>query len=205
MTIRAVDKKEKKVIKEVVQIHLETFKGFFLTFLGKGFLRQMYKSYCYHGESKLLVATDEQNNVVGFLAYSSDMSGLYKHMIKHRLIPFLWYSIGAFFRKPKVFMRLIRAFLKPSESRREESYIELSSIGVSPEVKGQGVGSKLIDALKEKVDFSLFKYITLETDVENNEVANKFYIKNGFSIEREFQTREGRKMYEYRYTGDKNG
>ena len=200
--IKTLENSDKKTIEQIVKIHLETFEGFFLTFMGKGFLKQMYSSYVAHEKSNILVATDD-NAVVGFLAYSQDMSGLYKHMIKRRLVPFAWYSLGAFLRKPKVFMRLIRAFLKPGESKREESYIELASIGVDPQAKGQGIGTKLIERLKDEVDFSAFAYITLETDVENNEYANKFYQKNGFKIEREFQTREGRKMYEYRYAQEK--
>lgn len=200
--IKNLDNNDKKIIEQIVKIHLETFEGFFLTFMGKGFLKQMYSSYIRHDKSNILVAIDE-NVVVGFLAYSEDMSGLYKHMIKRRLIPFAWYSLGAFLRKPKVFIRLIRAFLKPGESKREESYIELASIGVDPQAKGQGIGTKLIERLKDEVDFSAFAYITLETDVENNEYANKFYRKNGFNVEREFETREGRKMYEYRYTKEK--
>ena len=200
--IKTLETSDKKIIEQIVKIHMETFEGFFLTFMGKGFLKQMYSSYVRHDKSNILVATDE-NVVVGFLAYSEDMSGLYKHMIKRRLIPFAWYSLGAFFRKPKVFMRLIRAFLKPSESTRAENYIELASIGVDPQTKGQGIGTKLIETLKNEVDFSVFEYITLETDVENNEGANKFYLKNGFRIEREFETREGRKMYEYRYSKEK--
>ena len=167
--------------------------------MGRGFLKQMYKAYCKHNQSNLLVAINEEGKTVGFLAYSEYLSGLYKFMIKKSLIPFAWYSLGAFFRKPKIFMRLVRAFLKPSESKREEKYVELASIGVSPNSKAKGVGSKLIDALKEKVDFNSFEYITLETDVENNEIANKFYVKNGFNVVREFTTREGRRMYEYRY------
>ncbi len=199
ITIRAVDKSEKEIIDDVVQIHLDTFKGFFLAFMGKGFLKQMYKAYCKHDQSNLLVALNEDGKTVGFLAYSEYLSGLYKFMIKKSLIPFAWYSLGAFFRKPKIFMRLVRAFLKPSESKREEKYVELASIGVSPNSKANGIGSKLIDALKEKVDFNSFEYITLETDVENNDIANKFYVKNGFNVVREFTTREGRRMYEYRY------
>ena len=31
----------KKELDDVVKIHMETFEGFFLTFLGKGFLTQM--------------------------------------------------------------------------------------------------------------------------------------------------------------------
>ena len=39
----------------------------------------------------------------------------------------------------------------------------------------------------------------LETDADNNEKANRFYLKNGFKKEREYLTAEGRKMIEYRY------
>ena len=191
----------KSVINEIVDIHLATFKGFFLTFMGKGFLKQMYKAYTTHPESDIFVALDDDNKVAGFLAYSENLSGLYKYMIKHRLIQFAWYSLGAFLRKPAVFMRLIRAFLKPGESKRTEKYVELASIGVHPDAKCGGIGSSLIDELKSEVDFDKFEYITLETDAVDNEIANKFYVKNGFTVEREFETHEGRKMFEYRYRG----
>ena len=42
-----------------------------------------------------------------------------------------------------------------------------------------------------------------KTDAENNEGAIHFYEKNGFIRERMFVTDEGRKMYEYRFEGDR--
>lgn len=202
VTIREVKSDEKKIIDEIVTIHLNTFTGFFLTFMGSGFLRQMYQSYCDHEESGLLVAEGD-GKTVGFLAYSSDFSGLYKFMIKTRLVQFGWYSMGAFFRRPSAFLHIIKAFLKPSEVKRKEKYVELSSIGVDPNVKSKGVGSKLIEKLKKLVDFEEYAYITLETDAVNNEGAIHFYEKNGFIRERMFVTDEGRKMYEYRFEGDR--
>ena len=202
VTIREVKSDEKKIIDEIVTIHLNTFTGFFLTFMGRGFLRQMYQSYCDHEESGLLVAEGD-GKTVGFLAYSSDFSGLYKFMIKTRLVQFGWYRMGAFFRRPSAFLHIIKAFLKPSEVKRKEKYVELSSIGVDPNVKSKGVGSKLIEKLKKLVDFEEYAYITLETDAVNNEGAIHFYEKNGFIRERMFVTDEGRKMYEYRFEGDK--
>ena len=56
ITIREVRSDEKKFINDIVTIHLDTFTGFFLTFMGRGFLNQMYRSYCDHAESGLLVA-----------------------------------------------------------------------------------------------------------------------------------------------------
>lgn len=197
--VKPISEKEKAKIKRVTDIHMKTFEGFFLTFMGKGFLNIMYKAYVKHDLSNLVCATDERGNVLGFMAYSKDVSALYKYMIKHSLIAFAWYSLGAFLRKPKVFMRLIRAFLKPSQTKREEKYINLSSIGVSPEAKNKGVGSKLIDWLKQEEQFSGCEYISLETDAKDNESANSFYVKNKFSLERIYATKENRLMNEYRY------
>ncbi|WP_220413828.1 GNAT family N-acetyltransferase [Holdemanella biformis] len=202
INIREVKYDEKKLINDIVTIHLNTFTGFFLTFMGRGFLNQMYTSYCDYEEAGLLVA-EEDGKAIGFLAYSSNFSGLYKFMIKTRLIRFGWYSIGAFFRRPSAFMHIISAFLKPGEAKREEKYVELSSIGVDPNIKSKGIGSLLIDSLKRKVDFTKFAYINLETDAVDNEGAIHFYEKNGFVRERTFETDEGRKMYEYRFVGEK--
>lgn len=202
--IREISNTEPNIIEDVVKIHLSTFQGFFLTFMGRGFLRQMYRSYCEHEKSGLLVAFGEiDQSTNGFLAYSNDMSDLYKHMIKKKLIYFAWYSIGAIFRKPASFHRLIRAFLKPSEAKGAVSFVEISSVGVKPDAKSKGVGSQLINELKNRVDFSTYKYIRLETDAVGNELANHFYKKNGFEVQRVFMTREGRMMNEYRYAEEK--
>jgi ribosomal protein S18 acetylase RimI-like enzyme len=77
--------------------------------------------------------------------------------------------------------------------------MEITSIGVSPEAKNRGLGSALIEDLKKRVDFSQCAYITLETDAVNNEAANAFYQKNGFTLARSYETHEGRKMNEYRW------
>ena len=199
LNIQEISRWEHKPINEVVQIHLDTFTGFFLTFMGRGFLKQMYSAYCSHNKSGLYVAFAD-GKPVGFLAYSSDMSGLYKYMIKKRLIPFAWYAAGACLRKPKTFMRIVRAFLKPGESKREEAYVELASIGVSPHGKNQGIGTQLIQKLILETDFEKYAYICLETDVVDNDSVNQFYQRNNFAWVRTYETPEHRQMNEYRYS-----
>ncbi len=66
ISVREVQSNEKKLINEIVSIHLNTFEGFFLTFMGRGFLNQMYKSYCDYEYAGLLVAEDG-NKTLGFL------------------------------------------------------------------------------------------------------------------------------------------
>lgn len=191
--------KNKNRIPEVVDVHMQSFTGFFLTFLGKGFLKQLYKGFVEYNGSGLIVAVNEDDKIIGFLAYSDDLSGFYKYLIKKQLIPFAWYAGLGFLRNPRILFRLLRAFTYSGEAKREENYIELSSIGVLPEAEGNGIGSKLINALKINFDYDKYNYIKLETDAENNEAANHFYQKNGFVLDHMYETREGRKMNEYRW------
>ena len=65
----------------------------------------------------------------------------------------------------------------------------------------QGIGSKLIGHLKGMVDFNKYAYINLETDAENNDAVNRFYVKNGFELARSYFSPEGREMNEYRFGG----
>ena len=190
--------KDKEKINEVVDIHMKSFSGFFLTFLGKGFLKQLYKGFLEEKNSDLIVAFGEDEKILGFLAYSSNLSGFYKYLIKKHLISFGWYAMLGFFRNPKIFFRLIRAFTYSREAKREEKYIELSSIGVLPISENLGIGSKLIDYLK-KIEFKDCKYIKLETDAVNNKSTNNFYMKNKFVLDHSYSTPEGRKMNEYRF------
>lgn len=185
-------------VNEIVQIHMETFTGFFLTFLGKGFLKQLYKGFMEHSKSDVIIAVEDEK-IIGFCAFSENLSEFYKYLIKKKLLLFAWYAMGAFLRKPAVIFRLLRAFSYSSESKRDESYIELSSIGVSPAKKNEGLGSNIINYLKEISDWTKFKYIKLETDRDDNEAANHFYCKNGFVLDHSYDTPEGRGMNEYRF------
>lgn len=190
--------KNLQYINDIVEIHMETFAGFFLTFLGRGFLKTLYRGFMEHPHSGIILAV-EDDKPIGFCAYSEDLSGFYKYLIKRKLLLFAWYAAGAFFRNPRVLFRLLKAFSYSRESKREELYIELSSIGVLPNVKNKGVGTKLIKMLCNISDTSRFVYIKLETDKDNNEGANHFYQKNGFILVHTYETIKGRRMNEYRY------
>lgn len=198
MDIKKLADVNKDTINEVVDVHMHSFQGFFLTFLGRGFLRQLYRGFAEHPDSGLLVA-EENGKVIGFLAYSRNMSAFYKYLIKKHLISFAFYALGGFLRRPKIFFRLIRAFTYSKEAKRPESYIELSSIGVNPKSDSMGIGTRLIDMLKNCVEHTQAGYIKLETDADNNEKANRFYKKNGFELHHIYETQEGRRMNEYRF------
>lgn len=198
LVFRSVEIHEKKLIDKIVALHIQSFEGFFLSSLHPGFLRQLYKSFVTHNNSDLIVA-EEGEEAVGFIAFSSDTTGAYRHMLHRYFFPFVWYSFLSFLKKPSIFFKMFSALNMPYSHKRGEPYVKVFSIGVDPRYQMHGVGSQLIDEMKKRIDFSQVKYITLETDAVDNERANNFYTKNSFKLSSQVITFEGRKMNKYHY------
>lgn len=198
--IRELEQKDKILIESLAVLHKAAFPRFFLTQLGIPFLKTLYSGYLEDAESGIIVA-EEDNKVIGLIAYSKDYPKFYKGLIKHHIIKFAFCSLGAAIRHPSFIKRLLGALKKSESVVKTERYVELASIGVDPNCKSKGIGSALISYLKNQIDFNKFAYINLETDAVDNDAANRFYVKNGFVLEREFTTAEGRKMNEYRFIG----
>ncbi len=201
VSVEEVGKYDKRVINTIAVLHLEAFPDFFLTKLGKKFVKLLYKCYLKDDESGIIIAKDDEN-IIGFIAYSKDYPSFYKKLIKKHIVKFALCSIGAVVKHPSFTKRLLGAFRKSNEVKKTEKYIEIASICVDPKRNRKGVGTLLINYIKDDVDYSVYKYINLETDADGNEKVNNFYIKNGFILARTYTTREGRKMNEYRFYGD---
>lgn len=196
--IHELETASSEYIKSIAELHKKAFPSFFLTQLGVPFLRTLYSGYMENRDSGIIVA-EEKGKLVGFIAYSNDYPRFYKGLIKNHLVKFAFCSIGAAIRHPSFIKRLLGAFKKSESVVKTESYVELASICVDPEIESKGVGSALIDYLKGIVDFNKYAYINLETDADGNDSVNRFYVKNGFKLERVFTTAEGRRMNEYRF------
>jgi ribosomal protein S18 acetylase RimI-like enzyme len=103
-------------------------------------------------------------------------------------------------RRPSIIPRLLRAFSKPDETGSEEGCGTLMSIAVSPQTQSRGVGQMLVWAFIREAARRNLRSINLTTDQDNNERANLFYQKLGFTCSRSFVTPEGRRMNEYSIT-----
>ena len=198
ITVKELKKVNTDNIREISELHKRAFPSFFLTQLGEPFLQALYSGYMEDMNSGIIVAEDD-NEIVGFIAYSNDYPQLYKGLIKKHLIKFAFCSLGAAIRHPSFIKRILGAFKKSESVIKEEPYVELASICVDPKLENQGTGTELINYLKDIVDFNAYAYINLETDADGNDVVNKFYKKNGFKLARQYTTAEGRRMNEYRY------
>jgi ribosomal protein S18 acetylase RimI-like enzyme len=188
---------EEGQISSVVAVHLESFQGFFLSFLGPAFLRELYSSMLEDKDGICLVALDH-DKVVGFVAGTTRSSGVYSRLLRQRLIRFCAAAVPAVLKRPSILPRLFRGITDPhGEPASDLNRGTLMSIAVLPAEQGKGIGQKLVGAFLEKVSLEGIGQVDLTTDKENNEDANLFYRQLGFRMERTFTTREGRVMNQY--------
>lgn len=185
-------------IQQVVQVHMQAFPEFFLTFLGPKFLGEFYNSFTYESTGIGFVAEDtETGEVVGVVVGPLSPEGYFKRLLKRRWWAFCLASIIAILKRPIVVKRLFRALFyrgdAPSGSRRSL----LSSVAVSPKVQRQGVGQELVKRWIQEVERSGYSGCYLTTDADDNDKINRFYQKLGWKIESTYRTPEGRVMNRY--------
>jgi ribosomal protein S18 acetylase RimI-like enzyme len=184
-------------INKVVAVHLASFPGFFLSFLGSHFLSLYYSGVCSAPEGIALIFTNTADIPVGFVAGASDPRGFYSRLLKRDWLRFSLASVGAIIRKPMVIKRIMRAFFHPSENPVGDGTAGLFSIGVMPGLQKNGIGEKLVQRFLEEAEQRGCKRVFLTTDRDHNDAVNAFYKKLGFRIERQYVTPEGRRMNEY--------
>lgn len=184
-------------VKEVVKIHLQSFPGFFLSFLGARFLFLFYSAVCATSECISFVYLSSDSKPEGFVVGAINPQGFFSELLRRDWFKFGLASLGAICKKPSIIKRIIRALHLPSENPKGNGIAGLFSIGVLPKLQGTGVGKELIEAFLNEAKRLRCKRVFLTTDRDNNEIINTFYSGLRFKVERQFETPEGRRMNEY--------
>lgn len=185
-------------IPQVVAVHMESFKGFFLTFLGERFLRIYYSSIARDRDGVALVYLDA-GKVVGFVVGFINPAEVYSRLLRKN-----WYNYGiaslpALLKKPQCLFRILRGSAKPDETPKGREFAELASIAVLPGNQNKGLGKALHKRFVREMAMRRVKHIYLLTDAINNDPVNNFYLTYGFVLRNTFETAEGRLMNEYWY------
>ncbi|MCE9137718.1 GNAT family N-acetyltransferase [Bacteroides thetaiotaomicron] len=194
MIIRKVEVNENRAL---AKLHMQVMPDFFLASLGEGFLTTYYKVVLRYPETICLLAEDENKNILGFVLGREKAKGYLKRILKSSLFTFVIEGIKLLFIKPKSLIRLVRnldKISKDSSISDTQNYAEIGLIGVSPELKGQGIGHKLFEGfigiLKERNVANL----SLTTDMDDNEQTITSYKAWGFTVMYEFKTYPDRRM-----------
>ena len=181
---------------EVVDVHLRSFPGFFLSFLGPRFLRLFYESVQRHPRGVALVATSG-DRIEGFVVGVTQQIGFYQDLVRKKKWAFAGAALGALLRRPSIAPRLARALRQPEAAREAGTDACLMSVAVRPESEGLGIGRQLVEAFCQTLSERGADAVSLTTDRDNNERVNRFYSDLGFRIAREYLTPEGRAINEY--------
>jgi len=183
-------------VKQVIAIHLAAFQGFFLTFLGPSFLRELYTAILADPTGFGFVCVHDRM-VQGFVLGTARSPSLYRRLLKQRWCRLGLACIKPALKNPKIIPRLLHAFSKPQESPTVSDCGTLMSIAVLPDMQGLGIGQSLVQAFLHEAASRDLRYVDLTTDYMDNDSVNRFYTKLGFRCARTYITPEGRKMNEY--------
>lgn len=194
-TIRAAKLED---ISETIAVHKAAFPGFFLTMLGNQFLYELYRGFWQDPASIWLVA-NHNSRVIGFVVGTTEPAGFFKRLLIRRWHAFILAGAAVFFRHS---LQIARRFLAALVYRGEkpqgmDKAALLSSIGVSPQYAGRGVGMALVENFCQEAFSRGANHVYLLTDYADNDAANRFYVKCGFSLESSFTRDGGRKMNRY--------
>jgi ribosomal protein S18 acetylase RimI-like enzyme len=182
---------------QVVETHLLSFPEFFLSLLGPKFLALYYRAVASDHQGIALVGEDESGRVSGFVAGTANPRGFYKRLLKKQWLKFAAASLGAVLKKPVIIPRLLSAFRHPGENPEGLDVAGLYSIGIMPSVQNRGTGGELVKEFLKEAKTKGCRRVFLTTDRDDNDRVNHFYEKNGFTLERQFVTPQGRRMNEY--------
>lgn len=180
----------------VVTVHLAAFQGFFLTFLGRSFLTELYKAII-ADSSGIAIVYERDGQIIGFVAGTTQASGFYRRILRQRWWRFGIASVVPMVRRPQIAFHLLRAFRLPQQTSTMADLGTLMSIAVSPVHQTHGAGKALVAQFLHEARSRGLKHVNLFTDRVNNEAANRFYQGLGFVCIRDYVTPEGRAMNEY--------
>jgi ribosomal protein S18 acetylase RimI-like enzyme len=167
-------------ISQVVDIHDRAFKNFFLTTLGKAFLKQFYLSLAERSDVIARGYWDKQMQLVGFFVANYNHQGFYKRLCKQNFFRFFLPTFKVFLSRPRLLVRLANSLSTSSRSHGFEKYPYLMSICVDPAVQNKGLGKEMILDLMEILRQEGYDGLYLTTDAHENNSTNSFYIRAGF-------------------------
>jgi GNAT superfamily N-acetyltransferase len=182
----------------MVDIHLRAFPGFFLTLLGRRFLRRLYGGFVSSQDARAIVA-EVDARVVGFAVGTCSPEQHFRARLHSEGLWFALAAVPALFRAPVRVSRKLWSALRYRGERPiglAESWL-LSSIGIDPDARSAGAGATLVNAFCSRARDSGARHVYLLTDEEGNAGVHRFYERTGFHVHSSLTRGDGRIMRLY--------
>jgi ribosomal protein S18 acetylase RimI-like enzyme len=164
----------------VAELHIQSIGTGFISSLGIDFVTALYETIAQSKSSFGFVA-QEANKIVGFVAFTTDISKLYRLVVLRKGLRFVTLLAGKMLSLQRL-KRTLETLFYPSRIKKMAlPKAELLSIAVAKEHQGKGVGLALMErGLKECARRKIEKVKVLVG--AQKERANKLYLKCGFEL-----------------------
>lgn len=159
---------------EIARIHKRNLPGI-LSFYPEKVIRKFYEFQLSETEN-FAFGFEENGKLLGFVFGTMKVNELFIGFVKKHFTYFLFQTVLAILKNPKLFLYYFSSFF--SGTKFEGSNVQLVYIAVDKNTEKKGTGKALLHAFEEKLkDISVSYY---ELEVEKNNPALGFYIKNNF-------------------------
>jgi GNAT superfamily N-acetyltransferase len=186
-------------VHEMAQVHVGSFRGFYLTQLGPRFLAAYYRLMT-TDPGGICIGAFRGSKLVGFVAGFQDPHGFYAR-VRRAAVELGLAALPALMRRPPLAFRFVnnyrltrRVLAMPQPGR---ACAELASLAVCGDEQGRGIGGRLVRAFVEEAQGSGVLVVKLTTDTNGNDAVNRFYVRTGFTVSRSFEAQPGRYLNEY--------
>jgi ribosomal protein S18 acetylase RimI-like enzyme len=180
------------------ELHRQGQPGTFLTRLGAPFLTALYAQMAQSPVCVGVVALDDAGQTIGVAVGSTDTNAVFKEMILRRGLYLVWPVASAVLRDPGLIRGVLQTLLYPEQAggaKAGDDVGEFLYIGISPQLRGQGVGQALYEALVEGMRARGIRRLGLVVEA-SNAGARRFHERNGYRPQHEL-TMYGRPMLWY--------
>jgi len=197
-----IDKLERSDADAVARLHERCFEGYFLTHLGRWFLRRYYGEFCRHEFDYGVVARcDETNEAIGFVVGTSNAQAHFRSFYRRNMVAIVPLVAWRFFSDRlirrtiwrrmshiKAAVRSLVPGLKRSASEtlsdkgpKQQCSLRMLSIAVAPEHRGSGAAGLLTAGFEEILRQAGHRRVGLSV-LPDNPRAIAFYKKSGWEV-----------------------
>lgn len=198
--VRLVDSAQ---VQAFADLHVQAFPGFFLSQLGPKFLALLYTHYLQSEQCACILASDDSAGRApkGLAVAIRQPSLFYKDLFAKHWLAFALRALPSLLKNPLFVAKKLWAAVfyrgDQVESLDAENAVLLSTISVSPQAQGQGVGRQLLQEVEAWAAESGAAFVYLTTDRDANVEVNGFYQRNGYVLESTLKKSGNRIMNRY--------
>ena len=171
---------QKQYASQVAGLHISGISTGFISSLGMGFVAALYEMIA-DDQNSFCIIVVEDDEVLGFAAFSANLSKLYKYVALKKGSKFV-FVLAKRMLSFKTFKKVIDNLRYPSKMKKMNlPDAELLSIVIAPQGRGRGLATQLVGKGFEECASRGIGEVKVLVGVAN-EPANRLYQKCGFKL-----------------------